>query len=76
MLLLIHIFQNLHELETNLYSTLHNAVRAGFNVSRLADYCQDRFNTELGINKKIVGHIFAADTGGQTTIFTNDLTFQ
>ena len=56
------------ELETHLYSCLRNAVRAGINVSRLADYCQERFHTELGVGKKIVGHVSAIDTGGQTTI--------
>ena len=61
-------FQNLSELETNLYSCLCNAVRAGYNVSRLSDYCQERFHIELGIMKKVVGHVFEVDMGGQTTI--------
>ena len=51
-----------------MYSCLRNADRVGYNVSRLSDYCQERFHIELGITKKAVGHVFAVDMGGQTTI--------
>ena len=60
-------FQNLGELETNLYSTLRNAIRGGHNVSHLAEYIQTRLQKELGHDMKKVGHVSLVDTGGQTT---------
>ena len=65
----IYIFsKTLQELETNLYSCLRNAVRGGHNISRLAEYYQSRLKQELGMDMKLVGHVFVLDTGGQSTI--------
>ena len=55
------------ELETKLYSSLRNAVRGGYNISRLAEYLQARL-LEMGKQEKDVGHVLLVDTGGQTTI--------
>ena len=50
-----------------MYSTLRNAIRGGFNVSRLAEYLQKRLSQGAS-NEREVGHVFLVDTGGQTTI--------
>ena len=65
-----HLFpsQNLSELETNLYSCLRNAIRHGFNISRLAEYVQSRMYDEVGKDKQKVGHVLVVETGGQATI--------
>ena len=58
----------MNELDSKLYSFLQNAVHAGFNISCLSDYIQDRL-MELGKNKREdVGHVLVIDTGGQTTM--------